>query len=228
MNTQVSRPMLIALLATVAFAAVWFVALRPKSDSGGAKGAASSTASAPGVNGLTRAIGKAKGAVAQSQDNAGRVTQADAQAGGASQATTPTRSASPSQGSSATTTQAQAGAAPAAKAAGAKLSAGATAVNTGIERGKVVALLFFNPRSADDVAVRREFSHVSSRGGRVVVVTSPLAGLSSFGEVTKRVQVTETPAVIIFDRRARPSAIVGFTTHTEIDQRISDALAARR
>lgn len=99
--SQLSRPYQIALVALALLAAVWFVALRGHSSStqagsGSTSGSTGSSASAsatsaaaeakaaaapskvyhgpaPGVEGLTRAIDKAHGAVAQSQREAHRV-----------------------------------------------------------------------------------------------------------------------------------------------------------
>ena len=86
---QLSRPFQIALAAMGVLVAVWFVALRghssSSSGSGGTPQAHSQPApaaakpgaaspiyhgSAPGVEGLTRAIAKAHGAVALSERNA--------------------------------------------------------------------------------------------------------------------------------------------------------------
>lgn len=98
--TQLSRPYQIALLALALLVLVWFVALHghaPSSGSGSASGSSPSSAvtatapsaaaqakaaaaptgvyhgPAPGVEGLTRAIDRAHGAVAQSQQEAHRV-----------------------------------------------------------------------------------------------------------------------------------------------------------
>jgi len=230
--SQVSRPVLIVLLVTVAFAGVWLVALRPKSDdSGSGSGAAKSSApDAPGVKGLTKSIAKAKGAVKVSQDNAAKVGAADAATGGGAAApSTGSASASSSPSSSASGSASV----PAGKlhAVAGKVSAATArnvaAVDRGLRQRKVVALLFYNPRSSDDAAVRREFARLSTRGGRVVLVASPLAALSSFGAVTQKVQVTEASSVIVFDHKGKASAIVGFTTDAEMSQRISDALATK-
>ena len=87
---QISRPFQIAALALVLFVAVWFVALHGHSSTSGSGSSAPSTpphsaaaqaqkaaaptpvyhGAAPGVSGLTRAIDKAHGAVATSQQNA--------------------------------------------------------------------------------------------------------------------------------------------------------------
>src|SRR2546421_5070815 len=93
---QLSRPYQVALAAIVLLAAVWLLALRGHSSGGGeststpAPKPSTSTrpgapytpykGSAPGVAGLTRAIQKAHGAVAQSERNAKRLEERSAQA----------------------------------------------------------------------------------------------------------------------------------------------------
>jgi hypothetical protein len=80
---QLSRPYQIALAATVLLALVWFVALRPHSSSSSSTAVASAPVStpapaaskvyhgaAPGVEGLTRDVNRAHGAVAASQHQA--------------------------------------------------------------------------------------------------------------------------------------------------------------
>ncbi len=237
--------MLIVLLATVAFAGVWFVALRPKPDSASGGSAKTSAPDAPGVKGLTNSIAKAKGAVATSQANAAKQARADAAAGGgaSTSAAGGTSSAgtssaagaaggtASSSGRSTTGSTSSSGKPAAVRAVAVKTSAATAhavaAVDRGLARHKVVALLFYNPRSSDDKMVRKSFSHLGTRGGRVVLVAAPLKELSKFGDVTQKVQVTEASSVVIFDRKGQASAIVGFTTDAEMSQRISDALVSR-
>src|SRR6185312_414416 len=82
--SQVSRPMQIALAATLLLAAVWFVALRPKGSNAGAPAAAvapaapATSGAAPGVAGLKRAIDKAHGAVTTASGDAERAAQSNA------------------------------------------------------------------------------------------------------------------------------------------------------
>jgi hypothetical protein len=192
--TQISRPFQIALLAAGVLMAVWFVALRghspnsTSSSSGGAPSAASSTpspspaspssvyhGSAPGVEGLSRAIAKAHGAVATSQQNAKELQQKSVQASAAG-ATAPTTapSAAPSAKS---TASAAAGSSPAAthkatatpraaspapgKSAGSakgvqQTPARQALVERALNQGKVAVILFWNKRGADDAAVNFE------------------------------------------------------------------------
>src|SRR5881392_2712045 len=93
---QLSRPYQVALVAIVLLAAVWLLALRGHSSGGSeststpAPKPATSTGpgspstpykgSAPGVAGLTRAIQKAHGAVAQSERHAKQLEEKPKQA----------------------------------------------------------------------------------------------------------------------------------------------------
>jgi hypothetical protein len=81
---QVSRPVQIALLAALSFAVLWFIALRPKDNSGGGGSAApAAPVKAPPANrgkslpgGLGKAVGDARKAQAQENGAAQRSDQA--------------------------------------------------------------------------------------------------------------------------------------------------------
>jgi hypothetical protein len=116
--TQVSRPFQIALVAVVLFAGVWFFALgghHASTSSSSSSTPAPATApdgaeqekanatpttvvhgTAPGVPGLTRAINRAHGAVAASQQSGKHIEEKAAQASGSSSApASPSSSAAP-------------------------------------------------------------------------------------------------------------------------------------
>lgn len=130
--------------------------------------------SAPGVEGLTRDIAKAHGAVATSQHNAKQLEAKSAQASGesasgaasASQPTTPvTHSSSsattPAQHPSSTSTTAPARSTVKPQPIKAQTGAGRTParqalVERALDEGKVAVILFWNPKGADDVAVNDE------------------------------------------------------------------------
>jgi hypothetical protein len=196
--SQISRPFQIVLLAAGVLMAVWFVALRghsPSSNSassGGAPAAAAATpgqspgsassvyhGSAPGVEGLSRAIAKAHGAVATSQQNAKELAQKSAQAsvsGGTAATTAPpaaahaTASVSAAAGSSAAVTHKVVvthkvtvhAVSPAhGKSAGSlkgvqRTPARQALVERALKEGKIAVILFWNNRGADDRAVNLE------------------------------------------------------------------------
>ena len=184
--TQISRPFVIALAAVLLFAAVWFVALKPHSSSSGSEAAttpstpAQSSAaqeksaaapshvdhtSTPGVEGLTRDVNKAHGAVAASQANGKHTEEKAAHASGESgppphpralraihlqaprgastTSTAPTPAQSPSTAASASPSQ----------ATGPQTPAGQANVEKVLKQNKVALVLFWNPKSAEDQAV---------------------------------------------------------------------------
>jgi hypothetical protein len=182
---QLSRPYQVALAAIVLLAAVWLLALRGHSSGGGEPAPAhapkpsTSTrpgapytpykGSAPGVAGLTRAIQKAHGAVAQSERNAKQLEEKSGQASSSG-----TGQAKPS-GSTSATRRASTPA-PASKGVSEKQKATArhvtrhhvrtqvagtsglparqVMVERELKRGFTAAILFWNPAAADDVEVR--------------------------------------------------------------------------
>lgn len=196
---QVSRPYQIALGVLVLFALVWAVALRPHSSSeatapatpttsaatsspaqttaakssANAKGSGSPIyhGSAPGVQGLTRAIAKAHGAVATSEQNSKQLAERSAQASStapsapttSSSATHTTPSTTSAAKSPSSTATAPAATHATAKQPGIKSKSGAgrtparqVLVEHALNEGKVAVILFWNPKGSDDVAVRDE------------------------------------------------------------------------
>jgi len=279
--TQISRPFQIALGAMVLFAAVWFVALRghssgtesastPAASSGGQTAAPPKTAasdgssaqgtiykgSAPGVSGLSHAIAKARGAVAQSKQNAQQLQQSSTKAssGGASQSTpTSTTSApsnaTPTKSSGASSTAGTRAATPT-KTHSAAATPGATAKTTApsaaakapakpnvagmqpvVERqlkdGKLVAILFWNPKGSDDAVVRHELLAAGhSLGGRIAIHVARSSQVGSFGKFTRTVQVYGTPTILLINTKGQTSSVTGITDSFGIVQAVKEAKSA--
>jgi len=224
--SQVSRPVQILLAVTLLFAALWFVALRPKPADGGQPSAPASTpaaqttpapanGAAPGTAGLKRAIDKAHGAVRTANGDAQPAAPATPATGGASHS-------GPAAGRKA--------ARPHRDAASEGMVGGGQvrAVKAALRHRKAVAIAFVDSQIADARAVASEMRHVSRFGGRAVVVSVPLADLSAYAFITNDVQVTVAPTVVIVDPRRRATTIVGYADRGEIEQRLADALAVRR
>ncbi len=276
---QLSRPFQIALAALGLLVAVWFLALHghSTSTSGSASTPAAATpsaqaqaqkaaapspiyhGSAPGVSGLTRAIDKAHGAVATSQQNAKQLEEKSAQA---SSVTAP--GASTATGG---TPAAAAGGKPASTAAGAQaLHTSATTVHTGastvrtgastvhkgpttvhkgssakgtpylpgvqgpqraveadLKQGKIVLLLFWNPKGADDAAVRKEVRTLAGHGKKLALHEALAGQVATFGSITRGVQVEQTPTILIINKRGRATALTGFTDAFSLEQAIAEA-----
>ena len=239
--------MQIALAATLLLLMVWFVALRPKpavqrrhrvrpctcaapaqttpAPAGGA---------APGTAGLTRAVDKAHGAVTTANGDAARAGQTSADgarpASSASGAAQPAGSAAAGAGARATARPAEPHARHGAVAAHLRAAGSPRvgAVKAALLHHRAVAIAFVDPRTADARAVAGEMRHVSHFGGRAITLSVPLASLSDYDFITKSIEVTVAPTVVIVDPRRRATTIVGFADRGEIEQRLADALAVKR
>jgi hypothetical protein len=170
---------------------------------------------APGVEGLTRAINKAHGAVATSQQNAKQLEEKSAQASDStstgtsagastagSQPTSASASVTPSTSSTSTSLHKPAVTHKGATAPSAKSVSAAPSRQTRVERelkqGNVVAILFWNPKASVDIAVQHELQLLLAVHRRI----QPFAKnqtvqrlLKAFGlELEKKVAVQEAHA----------------------------------
>jgi hypothetical protein len=242
--TQVSRPLQIALVAVVAFFGLWMIALKPSSSSSSATASpapAATAAPAPSTkttgNAILSAPAKARAAVAAG--NAASNTAAGASTGGSSIRTPVTPSSTPSTAAPAAgagsvpvisgTASAKTQVAPAAGHAVPTRSARQRlgVVSRAVQERKVVAMLFYNPKAADDRAVKSELAAVPSSGGKVVSLAVPLFELSFYPVVTSQVPVTMSPTLVIINPLRQASTIEGFADSFEISQRITDAVQGR-
>jgi hypothetical protein len=217
------KPLIGLLLGTVAFFAVWMVALKPSSSSnGGSQG---------GVGQYQPAINKAHQAVTTSNQANARLGAPTA----TTSASTPSTATTP-----ATTIPAKTAAKPVTKAAAAKpvakpttQSAKATAaaavqtVGAAIRAGNVVAILFYNDAAADDRAMKTELAAIPTRGGQVVKVAVPVSQLIQFSSLTQTVDVNTAPELVLIDKARQATTLVGYADGVAIAQRIDDALAAK-
>jgi hypothetical protein len=256
--TQVSRPFQVGLAAVAVLAAVWLVALRGHSGSSGSGSApaaaqqqapqssnpspASSapyTGSAPGIAGLTRAVERARGAVALSERNAHQLQQQSDQASSSSAAAATPTGTSSAQRASATRSASKPAAAhspatktpaPAAPHPGsalpvsrATLSAQAL-VEAQLRAGKVVAILFWKPRAEVDQLVRSELLAAQRALHGQLAVDSALASQAgAFGTFTRAVQVLQTPTILLVNRRGQTSSLTGLADTFSLQQAIREA-----
>jgi hypothetical protein len=226
---RVSRPLVGLLVATVAFFALWVVALKPSSSSSSSGG-----------------LGQYQGAINSAHAAVGLSNRTSAAQGGTIASSTP----APAAAHPAATTPATAATAPvpktsattAAKPAVQTAPKATTPVFKGTPRTtagrvqtvlialrahKVLALLFYNPAAADDNAVARELRTIPTEHGRVVPLAVPISELSNYAAVTSQVAVTGSPTLVFVDRSHQASTIVGYASRFEIVQRVADSLAVR-
>ncbi len=256
---QLSRPYQLGLLAVALLAAVWLVLLQGhggSSSPGSSSPPAAATAtshpaasgahnsspggstiykgSAPGVQGLTRDVAKAKGAVTTSQQNARQLEQKSAQASSAT-ASGAVSSAAASAPSTASSVPATKAAEPAkAKSTPAHRAAGRNAtvvrqrgVEAQLARGKTVLILFWDAKGADDVATRAAVVQVrSQRGSGVAVQEASAKEVASFGTITRGVQVYGTPTLLIVTKSGKVRTLTGLQDAYAIQQAIAEARRA--
>jgi hypothetical protein len=276
---QISRPFQIVLVVFGLFVAVWAVALRGHSSSSNgtastpAAGAPAPSASAqapkaakaakaarpspiyhgpaPGLEGLSRDIARAHGAVGAAQQKARQIQE---KAGEAPSTTGSSSASAPATGASkaSATTPAPAGKASVGKAP----SSPATSVSTGpanqaavereLEQGKIVLVLFWNPKGTDDVIVHDELQlmigfhrgpavakaeevrHGSRFFGKeldqkIAVHEVSAAEVASFGSITRGVQVYTTPTLLIINGHRQVTTLTGATDAYSIEQAIEEA-----
>ena len=89
---------------------------------------------------------------------------------------------------------------------------------------KVVVLLFWSPRAADDRAVHAELARVDRHAGKVVVDASPVARIARFQRITRGADVAQSPTVVVVGRDRKVETLVGYVDHVAIDQLVTDAL----
>jgi hypothetical protein len=219
------RPLIALLVGTVAFFALWVVALKPGSSSSGGT-------PTQGLSAYQAAIKKAHQAVQNS-------ALPSASAGGAAAASSPTPTA-PSQAAAtprtATTTQSTVVTHKPAthrtvthKPAnhGPTAAGRLSVVQRALRAHKALALLFYNPSAADDQAVKQELAAVPNHRGKVVKLTIPLTELPNYTAVTDQVPVNFSPTLVVIAPNGKAAALVGFSDQFEIAQRVDDALAAK-
>jgi hypothetical protein len=99
-------------------------------------------------------------------------------------------------------------------------------VRKAIKHRKVLALLFWNSRSYDDRAVRRELKHVSTYGKQVFVAARPIKNVARYQAITRGVDVEQSPTIVVADSNLKAVTLVGYVDRDTIDQAVVDALKA--
>jgi hypothetical protein len=242
--TRLSRPFRVVLIVFGVFVAVWFVALRGHSSETGntastqvpsasahpppsAAGAPSKVyhGSAPGIEGLSRAIAKAHGAVAASEQNAQQLEQKSAQASSESS----TAAAGSASGVSSSAASSSAGTA-SSKTTGTgargstRSAAAAPAMQLTVERelkaGDTVILLFWDPTAAEDTYVRNQLQQLHQH---IAVHVALATQVALFGSITRSVQIAQTPTILIINPGGRSKTLTGLLDAYSIRQAIGEA-----
>lgn len=207
--SQISPPIRILLVLTVAVMGVYMLFLRPKPEEIPPLEPAGTSVSQPGQvrDAAEDAVDAANGQLAQQESTDG------VDAGEAAAGTAPaTKSAKPG------TAQAGAAAKPAEDVKGLPKP-----VRKAIRADKVLVILFSNGKSYDDKAVEKALTKVNRWDGRVFVHTAPIKQISKYGRIARGVSVEQSPTVVVADRALRAETLVGFVDRVRIDQAVVDA-----
>ena len=229
---QVSLPMRIALLAVLAFAGLWFVALRPKAADPAPVAPVAQQPAKP-AGGLTGAPDKAKDAVAKANGSSAKAeaaakATADAKPAAAkAPATAKPKAAKPAKAVEAVPTIVPVGQAATPGAGTAKKRVESVKVKrvlADLEAKKVVVLLFWDRRSSDDREVFRAVEASDRHDGKVSVRAAPIQKLGDYDAVTKGLPIAASPSVVVIDRQKRATVITGLTVTAEVNAAVKRAL----
>jgi hypothetical protein len=209
--SQISPPIRIVIVAAIGLLAAWMLFLRPKTED--VPPATPAPATAPGVKGLTNDVAKAKAAAATQEASDAKVQQAT---GGTT--------ATPATGTKAAPATAAKPAGTAEAAVSEDTAGLPMPLRTAIAHHQVLALLFFNPRSADDRDVQAAFAKIDHWNGLVYARAVPIAKVSKYDRVTRGVDVQQSPTVVVVDRKLDATPLVGYVDTPTIDQAVLDAI----
>lgn len=208
------RPLLALLIAAIAFFAAWMVVLKPHSSSGGAAQPAAGAYNSPVSGPKSQAAGKPTKKAAS-----GTTTKAK-----------PAHASAVSRAAAAREAKAQAARRHAVAAVKAKQAAAqrrAVAVDSALAHNKVLAVLFYNPAAADDLADRHTLAAIPGDHGRVFKLAVPIDEISRYDAITNQVPVTSSPTLVVIDRRHQAQTLTGFADQLEFDQLVAAALSVK-
>jgi hypothetical protein len=218
--SQISPPIRILLVCAVAFMAAWMLFLRPSAETGDpAAETPVPTATTPVEAGGAKADSLAGKAVeAANEATAKQDARAEELAGGAPETATATPAA-PAGDPAAATEEPGKLTAEAAEAGGLPLR-----VLRGIADRKVVVLLFWTPKAAEDVAVRKALANIDRHKGKVLAHATHLKRIASYGQITRGANVEQSPTIVVVDRNRKVETLVGYVDRVTIEQAVTDAL----
>ncbi len=212
--SQVSPPLRIALIATVAFLGVWALFLRPQPEPPVADSPAATTstpAASANPSAAAAPASNANASVAAAEAKAGALT-------GDAVGATGTVAPAPS--------TADAGAAPDVELNRQALAKLPADVARAVRREKVVALLFWNSRSPEDRRVRGALRDANTYDGRVFIRVAPISDIARYAPITRGVDVAQSPTLVVVDRDLHAESLVGYVARTTIRQALADAIRA--
>jgi hypothetical protein len=227
--SQISPPIRILLVAVIGLCAAYMLFLRPKAEEVPvAPPAAATPVPAKDPNAQTQSKpGAAVQQAVRGADNAS--ARADQAAGGAISDTEGGTAASPATGVN-TNPVAQAPATGETSAPSVvdkqTLKTLPKDVRKAVRNRKVLAILFYNNRSDDDRAVRRELDKVKDYGNQVFVDAHWIKSVGRYQALTRGVNVDQSPTIVVADSNLKAETLVGYVDAATINQAVADAIRA--
>jgi hypothetical protein len=93
---------------------------------------------------------------------------------------------------------------------------------------KVMALYFWNPKAADDRAVDAELRRAAKGRKNLFVHRATLSEIARYGQITRGVDVKQSPTLVVVDRKLQAEALVGYTDRAMIEQAVDDAQRVKK
>ncbi len=213
--SQISPPLRILLVGSVLFLAAWMLFLRP---GGGTDTAAPAPATTPAASDTPAS------APGQAVDTARDAATAAEGAAAARAGEAPATGTAPAASAAAAGTTAPPAAAPAAPAAKVDTKGLPAEVAKAVEARKVLVMLFWNPKAADDRMVRAELRKVDRYDGRVVVHVADVDRIARYAPIAQGVEVEQSPSIVVVDGDRRATLMTGYTDAGSIQQAVADAV----
>jgi len=221
--SQISPPIRILFICAVAFLATWMLFLRPKDDAGTP---AAATPTAPSTRPVEAGGDKSGSLAGKAVEQANEATaaqdaRAEELAGGAGET-----AAAPSVTAATPTATAEEPAVELGKLTQDAAAAGGLPLRVLRALGdrKVVVLLFWSPKAADDKSVRKSLRGVDRHDGKVLAHAAHIKRIAAYGQITRGADVEQSPTIVVVDRNRKVDTLVGYVDRVTIDQAVTDAL----
>jgi hypothetical protein len=220
--SQISPPIRILLVCALAFLAAWMLFLRPKDDAGTpAVATPTAPSSRPVEDGGAKADSLAGKAVEKANEaTAAQDARAEELAGGAGE-TAAAPSATATTAADPTAASGKPG-----KLTNKAAAAGGLPIRVlrALGERKVVVLLFWSPKAAEDKAVRKALTGVDRHKGKVLAHATHVKRIAAYQQITRGANVEQSPTVVVVDRNRKVETLVGYVDRVSIDQAVTDAL----
>jgi hypothetical protein len=91
-----------------------------------------------------------------------------------------------------------------------------------VRKHKKVVILFRNPRGLDDRAMASVMRSVDQRT-KALVLTDEVGAVERYGELVEDLGVSQTPSIVIIDRKGKARLIEGYVDSNTLTQAVADA-----